>query len=139
MAAAARAAHGGSVRLVLTARADGYLHGRKDLEETVARFEAYAEAGADVLFAPGVIALDDVARLVEVGPPVNVLALPGAPTVAELAAIGVARVSVGGAFAYAALGTLAEAAEHFRDTGTIGHWTAADRGLRAARRAFPPA
>ncbi len=137
VAAAAGAAHAGPVRLVLTARAEGHLHGKTDLGETVARLEAYAEAGADVVFAPGVTALDDVARLVAVGPPVNVLALPGAPSVAELASVGVARVSVGGAFAFAALGALADAAEELRDTGTYGYWAGAQRGRTAAGKAFP--
>lgn len=136
VAAAARAAHAGPVRVVLTARAEGHLHGRTDLGETVARLEAYAEAGADVVFAPGVTALDDVARLVAVGRPVNVLALPGTPSVAELAAVGVARVSVGGAFAYAALGALVAAAEQFRDAGTYGWWPDARRGQGAVRTAF---
>ena len=137
VAAAARAAHAGPVHLVLTARAEGHLHHRADLGETVARLEAYAEAGADVVFAPGVTALDDVARLVAVGPPVNVLALPGAPSVAELASVGVARVSVGGAFAFAALGALTDAAEQFRDAGTYDYWAGAQRGRAAAKAAFP--
>ncbi|MDQ6784184.1 MAG: isocitrate lyase/phosphoenolpyruvate mutase family protein [Actinomycetota bacterium] len=136
VAAAARAAHDGAARLVLTARTEGHLHGRTDLAETTARLQAYAEAGADVIFAPGVTALDDVARLVALGPPVNVLALPGTPTVAELASVGVARVSVGGAFAYAALGALAEAAEELRDNGSYGYWAGAGRGQAAAHRAF---
>lgn len=139
VAAAARAAHGGPTRLVLTARAEGHLHRRTDLSETVARLQAYAEAGADVVFAPGVTALDDIARLVAVGRPVNVLALPGTPSVAELASVGVARVSVGGAFAFAALGALADAAEQLRDVGTYGYWAGAGRGRKAAAAAFPQA
>ncbi len=89
------------------------------------------------MFAPGVTALDDVARLVAVGRPVNVLALPGTPSVPELASVGVARVSIGGAFAYAALGAFVDAAEQFRDAGTYGWWPGARREQGAVRRAFP--
>ena len=82
--AAAEAAHRGPVRLVLTARAENYLHGRPDLADTIARLQAYQEAGADVLYAPGLRRLEDIGRLVAaVDRPVNVLALPGAPPVAE--------------------------------------------------------
>src|SRR3954453_23979102 len=86
VAAAAEAAHGGPVRLVLTARAENHLHGRDDLSDTIARLQAFQEAGADVLYAPGLGRLDDIRA---VGPsldrPVNVLARPGVPSVAELA------------------------------------------------------
>jgi 2-methylisocitrate lyase-like PEP mutase family enzyme len=105
VAAAAEAAHVGPVRLVLTARAENYVRGRPDLQDTIARLQAYEQAGADVLYAPGPTALADIRELVAaVQRPVNVLVRPGGPTVAELAAAGVRRVSVGGAFAFAALG-----------------------------------
>ncbi|MGH9018411.1 MAG: isocitrate lyase/PEP mutase family protein, partial [Acidimicrobiales bacterium] len=107
VAAAAEAAHAGPGALVLTARAENFLHGRPDLADTVGRLQAYQEAGADVLFAPGVTAIDDIRRIVaDVDRPVNVLALAGSPPVAALAGAGVARVSVGGAFAFAALGAV---------------------------------
>ena len=139
VAAAARSAHEGPARLVLTARAEGRLHGRGDLGELIERLQGFAEAGADVVFAPGVTALDEVARLVaEVPKPVNVLALAGTPSVAELASVGVARVSVGGAFAYAALGALAEAASELMSQGTYGYWAAAARGRKAVTEAFGP-
>ena len=137
VAAAAHAAHDGDVRLVLTARAENHLHGRQDLRDTIARLRRYGEAGADVLFAPGVVRIDDIQELVaSVGRPVNVLALPGCPSVAELARVGVRRVSVGGAFAFAALGALVEAAIELRDSGTYGYWERALSGSSAARSAF---
>src|SRR6476661_2280671 len=111
VAAAAEAAHAGPGRLVLTARAENYLHGRRDLADTIARLQAYQEAGADVLYAPGLRRAEDISRVVrEVNRPVNVLALPGGPVVSELAAAGVRRVSVGGGLAFAALGSVAAAA-----------------------------
>jgi len=134
--AAAEAAHGGQRRLVLTARADGILHGR-DLDDSITRLQAFQEAGADVLFAPGVTELDDIRRVVSsVDRPVNVLPPPGGPTVAQLAAAGVARVSVGGGFAYAALGALVEAARELLDGGTQGSQERAGVGRKAARDAF---
>ncbi len=144
VAAAAEAAHGGGGssgssggRLVLTARAENYLHGRKDLDDTIARLQAYEQAGADVLYAPGLTEPADIRRVVEsVGLPVNVLARPGAPSVGELASIGVARVSVGGAFAFAALGALVEAAEELQQSGTYGFWERAKVGAKAAQAAF---
>jgi 2-methylisocitrate lyase-like PEP mutase family enzyme len=78
VAAAASVAHEGGVRLVLTARAENFLHGRPDLPDTIARLEAYQDAGADVLYAPGLIRLEDIRAVVSsVDRPVNVLALPG--------------------------------------------------------------
>jgi 2-methylisocitrate lyase-like PEP mutase family enzyme len=137
VAAAVEAAHGGPSRLVLTARAENYLHGVTDLNDTIARLQAYQEAGADVLYAPGVSRLEDIRQIVaSVDRPVNVLARPGAPSVAELAAAGVRRVSVGGAFAYAALGATVEAARELLDEGTYGYFELAGVGLQAARSAF---
>jgi 2-methylisocitrate lyase-like PEP mutase family enzyme len=134
VAAAAAAAAG---RLVLTARSENFLHGRRDLEDTIARLRAFAEAGADVLYAPGLTDLAHIRAVVDAaGKPVNVLAVPGAPAVAELAAAGVARVSVGGAFAYAALGGAVEAARELLDHGTYGFWERALPGAKAAHRAF---
>jgi 2-methylisocitrate lyase-like PEP mutase family enzyme len=137
VAAAAEAAHRGSARLVLTARAENYLHGRRQLPDTIARLQAYQEAGADVLYAPGITSLDELRQLVtEVDRPVNVLALPGGPTVPELKSIGVRRVSVGGGFAYVALGAVVEAARELREEGTYGFWDRAKVGGAAARSAF---
>ncbi len=137
VAAAVEAAHAGPVRLVVTARAENHLHGIDDLDDTIARLQAYQEVGADVLYAPGLSRLGDIRRLVaSVDRPVNVLALPGGSPVAELAAAGVARVSVGGAFAYAALGALVEAATELRDQGTYGFWQRSQVGRSAVRSAF---
>jgi 2-methylisocitrate lyase-like PEP mutase family enzyme len=137
VAAAAEAAHGGAVPLVLTARAENHLHGRADLADTIARLQAYQAAGADVLYAPGLTEIDAIRELVAaVDRPVNVLALPGGPSVAELAAVGVRRISVGGAFAFAALGALVEAAGELNDKGTYGFWERARLGRDAARSAF---
>ncbi|MGD0378747.1 MAG: isocitrate lyase/phosphoenolpyruvate mutase family protein [Acidimicrobiales bacterium] len=137
MAAAAEAAHSGPVRLVLTGRAENYLHGHPDLDDTIARLLTYERAGADVLYAPGITALDDIGRVVSsVTRPVNVLARPGGPTVAELAAVGVARISVGGALCFAALGAVVEAARELQDHGTFGYFDHAALGLAAARGAF---
>jgi 2-methylisocitrate lyase-like PEP mutase family enzyme len=140
VAAAAEAAHGGSSQLVLTARAENHLYGVTDLTDTIARLQAYQEAGADVLYAPGLTQLEDIRQVVaSVDRPVNVLGRPGAPSVAELAAVGVRRVSVGGAFAYAALGTTVEAARELLDEGTYGYFERAGIGLQAARAAFADA
>jgi 2-methylisocitrate lyase-like PEP mutase family enzyme len=137
VAAAAAAAHGGPVKLVLTARAENYLHGRPDLAETIARLQAFQVAGADVLYAPGLSRVEDIRDLVSsVDLPVNVLALPGGPGVAGLAELGVRRISVGGAFAYAAMAGLVDAGREFIESGTLGFWERAAVGGAAARAAF---
>ncbi len=137
VAAAAEAAHAGPGGLVLTARAENYLHGRPDLADTIARLQAYQAAGADVLYAPGLRSLEDIRQVVrEVDRPVNVLALDGAPTVAELAEAGVSRISVGGSFAFAALGAVVAAATELREQGTYGYRANSAVGAAAARRAF---
>lgn len=137
VAAAVETAHGGDVHFVVTGRAENYLHGRRDLADTIARLQAYQEAGADALYAPGVNDPDELRQLIAaVDRPVNVLALPGSPSVVELGAMGVARISVGGAFAFAALGAVVEAARELREEGTYGFWTRAGDGAKAARAAF---
>lgn len=137
VAAAADAAHSGPARIVLTARAENYLHGRRDLADTIARLQAYQEAGADVLYAPGLVDLDEIRTLVAaVDRPVNVLALPGAPSVARLADAGVRRISVGGAFFYVALGGVVEAGRELLDLGTYEFWDRARTGAGAARPTF---
>ena len=134
IAAAVEAAAG---ELVITARAENYLHDRVDLADTIARLQSFAAAGADVVYAPGVVEVGELRTLVaEVDRPVNVLALPSAPSVAELADFGVARVSVGGAFAFAALGALAEAGRELLDQGTYGFWARAGAGRAIAGTAF---
>jgi 2-methylisocitrate lyase-like PEP mutase family enzyme len=136
VAAAAEAAHG-PVRIVLTARAENLLHGRLDLADTIARLQAFGEAGADVLYAPGLTKLEDIAEVVRsIDLPLNVLALAGGPDVDELAELGVARVSVGSAFAYVALGAGAQAAREFLGEGTKGYFAAAALGRADLRAAF---
>ncbi|HEY2794031.1 MAG TPA: isocitrate lyase/phosphoenolpyruvate mutase family protein [Micromonosporaceae bacterium] len=134
IAAAAEATAG---RLVLTARAENYLHGRPDLADTIARLQAFQEAGADVLYAPGLRTAEDIRAVVSsVDRPVNVLAMPGVPSVAELAELGVARISVGGAFAFAALGGLVAAAEELKNDGTYGYASMSARGREVISQAF---
>jgi 2-methylisocitrate lyase-like PEP mutase family enzyme len=123
--------------LVLTARAENHLHGREDLDDTIARLVDYAGAGADALYAPGLVRIEDIARLVQAVPrPVNVLLRPGGPDVAALASAGVARISVGGAFAFTALGALVEVARELIESGTCSSWETARIGS-AATAAFP--
>lgn len=137
MAAAAQAAHSGPVRLVLTARAENHLRGNPDLADTIARLQAYQEAGADVLYAPALDRPEDLRELIaSVDLPVNVLVRPGTPPVAELAALGVKRVSVGGAFAFAAYGAAHEAARELLERGTYDFMQLASEGARVAREAF---
>lgn len=107
--------------IVLTARAENFIHDRRDLRDTIERLQAYQEAGADVLYAPGISSLADIRTLVaEVDRPVNILARPGLPSVAELAEAGVARVSVGGSFNKAAFGALVAAGRELIEQGTYG-------------------
>jgi 2-methylisocitrate lyase-like PEP mutase family enzyme len=137
MVAAAEAAHSGPAQLVLTARAENHIHGRDDLADTIARLQAYQEAGADVLFAPGLVSLDDIRSVVtSVDRPVNVLALPGCPSVDELAMVGVARISVGSAYALAALAGLIDAATELREQGSYGYWEGVGRVRGRIRSAF---
>jgi 2-methylisocitrate lyase-like PEP mutase family enzyme len=139
IAAAADAAHAGRVHLVLTARAENHIRGRPDLEDTIARLRAYGEAGADVLYAPGLTRGEDIRRVVgAVGRPVNVLAVAGAPPVSELAAAGVARISTGGSLAFAAVAAVGQAARELLDDGTYGFLERARAGSALARRAFAP-
>jgi 2-methylisocitrate lyase-like PEP mutase family enzyme len=106
----------------LTARAENHLHGRPDLKDTIKRLQAYQEAGADVLYAPGLTSTDDIAAIVNsLDRPVNVvMGLQGVQlSLAELSAIGVRRVSVGSALSRAALGAFLRAARELREHGTF--------------------
>lgn len=124
--AAAEAAHGGDTPVVLTARAENHLRGHPDLADTITRLQAYQQAGADVLYAPGLVDAADIQRVVDsVDLPVNVLVRPGVPPVSELARIGVRRVSVGGAFSLVAYGALASAARELLEHGTYGFYDTA--------------
>jgi 2-methylisocitrate lyase-like PEP mutase family enzyme len=120
VAAAAQAARSLDLDFVLTARAENFLYGKPDLADTIDRLQRYANAGADVLYAP---ALPDLASVREicrsVDRPVNVLAAP-AFTVVELAEAGVARISLGSTLSRAALGAVSRAAQELLDSGTFG-------------------
>jgi 2-methylisocitrate lyase-like PEP mutase family enzyme len=120
--AAAEVARGLPFPFTLTARAENYLVGRPDLHDTIARLQAYQEAGAHVLYAPGLRSKDDIAAVVSaVDRPVNVvMGLTGVQlSLADLSAIGVRRISVGSALSRAALGAFLRAATEMRDHGTF--------------------
>jgi 2-methylisocitrate lyase-like PEP mutase family enzyme len=119
VAVAAAASHGLTEPMVVTARAENHIRGVDDLDDTIARLIAYREAGADAVYAPGLTDLEQIATVVAaVEIPLNVLILPGGPTVAELAGAGVRRVSTGSLLAARAYGALVEAANVLRDQGT---------------------
>ncbi|HTY69715.1 MAG TPA: isocitrate lyase/phosphoenolpyruvate mutase family protein [Alphaproteobacteria bacterium] len=127
--AARRAAEAAGIPFVINARTDSYLAARifnqpqdaKSFEETVHRGRAYLEAGADCIFIPGLADPDTIGRLVAaINGPINILAGPGSPSVPELKALGVARVSVGGAIMRATLGLVQRAAAELRSGGTFG-------------------
>ncbi|MGY4815403.1 isocitrate lyase/PEP mutase family protein [Pseudomonas chlororaphis subsp. piscium] len=114
---------------VLTARAENLLHGRQDLPDTIRRLQAYAEAGADVLYAPGLSSAEEIIAVVRaVAPkPVNVLMSGGLKlTLAQLSELGVKRISVGSALARAAYGAFYQAAQEIRDHGSFDF---ADRAI----------
>lgn len=121
VAAAAEAAHALPFPFLLTARAENFLHGRPDLVDTIERLQAYQEAGADVLYAPGLPTAENIRAVVQaVDRPVNVLAGGGTLfSVATLEGLGVKRISVGSALARAALGSLLTAAREMRNRGTF--------------------
>ncbi len=118
--AAAEAAR--ASQFVLTARTENFLHGRPDLDDTIRRLQAFADAGADVLYAPGLPSLEAIREVcASVSRPVNVVMGLSGPTwsVDELAEVGVARISVGGSMARAALGGFMRAAREVREQGTF--------------------
>jgi 2-methylisocitrate lyase-like PEP mutase family enzyme len=117
VAAASEVVRGLGFPFMLTARAENHIRGNPDLDDTIARLRAYEEAGADVLYAPGLKAPDEIRAVCDsVSRPVNVLAFPGL-TVREIAAAGGRRISVGGALAWVAVNALVDAAEELRDRG----------------------
>jgi 2-methylisocitrate lyase-like PEP mutase family enzyme len=124
-AAGAARIHG----VVLTARAENHLYGIDDLDDTIRRLQAYHDAGADVLYAPGLVNAAEIRRVVEeVEAPINVLALRHGPSVADLAATGVRRVSTGGSLARAAYGALISAARELQTAGTSTYLDSAVTG-----------
>jgi 2-methylisocitrate lyase-like PEP mutase family enzyme len=117
VAAAAEAARGFGFPFLLTGRAENHIRGNPDLDDTVARLQAYAQAGADVLYAPGLRTVDEIRAVCEaVARPVNALARPDL-TAAEIFGAGAQRISVGGSLTWVAVGALAAAAEAMRDRG----------------------
>lgn len=121
VAAAAEAAHALDFPFTFVARAENFLHGRKDLDDTLKRLQAFEKAGADVLFAPGLPDIEAIQTVVRsVGKPVNVVQSAGGLPLAELEAAGVRRVSLGGGLARVAMTALKRAGEELRSTGTFG-------------------
>jgi 2-methylisocitrate lyase-like PEP mutase family enzyme len=119
VSAAAEAAHVDGDPLLLTARCENFLHGIADLDDTIARLCAYRDAGADCVYAPGLTTVEQIRRVVdEVGLPVNVLAMPIAPSVAEIGEAGARRVSVGSSLASTAYGAMMIGARELLESGT---------------------
>ncbi len=119
VAAAVEAAHALDFPFLLTARAENHIRGNPDLDDTIARLQAFERAGADVLYAPGLATAEEIRTVcAAVSRPVNVLARPGL-TVAEIAAAGGRRISVGGALTWVAAAALADAAAAIRDRGDL--------------------
>jgi 2-methylisocitrate lyase-like PEP mutase family enzyme len=117
VAAAVEAARGLGFPFTLTARAENHIRGNPDLDDTIARLRAFEEAGADVLYAPGLRTVEEIRAVCEaVSKPVNVLARPEL-SFAELVAAGAKRVSVGGALTWVAVRAMVDAAEAIRDRG----------------------
>ena len=124
VAAAAEAARALPFPFVFVARAENFLHGRKDLDDTIRRLQAYDAAGADALYAPGLTTEDEIGTVVScVSKPVNLLlGLSGGAvkfSVAEVAAMGVRRISLGSALSRAALGAFVRAAREIHERGTF--------------------
>jgi 2-methylisocitrate lyase-like PEP mutase family enzyme len=122
--AARRAIDDSGTGIVLTARSEGFVCGRPDIKETIRRLQAYADAGADCLYAPRIIAIDHIAALVTAVAPKPFNLLINAPfiTVAEAAALGVRRISVGGTLARTAWAGFLDAAKEIADTGTFSRF-----------------
>ena len=119
VAEAAEAARAFDPPLVLTGRAENHLHGVDDLDDTIARLVAYRDAGADCVYAPWLATAEQISAVVDaVGVPVNVLAVPATPPIAELAQLGVRRISTGSLLAGAAYGALAAGARELQGDGT---------------------
>ncbi len=117
VAAAAEAARALDFPFTLTARAENQLRGNPDLDDTIARLRAFEQAGADVLYAPGLRSADEIRTICDaVSKPVNVLAIPNL-SFAEIVAAGAQRVSVGGSLTWVAVKAMADTAEAIRDHG----------------------
>jgi 2-methylisocitrate lyase-like PEP mutase family enzyme len=128
---AAQAAKSLVFKFMLTARVENYLYGRPDLKDTIRRLQAYQEAGADVLFAPGIQSKADIqAILGSIDRPLNVLmGFQGVQlSIAELSELGVTRISVGGSLARVAYGALMRAGNEILSSGTFGYASEAISG-----------
>jgi 2-methylisocitrate lyase-like PEP mutase family enzyme len=124
VAAASEAARALAFPFTLTGRAENHIRGNPDLDDTIARLQAYDEAGADVLYAPGLRTIEEIRAVCEaVSKPVNVLAVPGL-AMAQLVEAGAQRVSVGGALTWVAASAMAAAAVEIRDDGDFSTLTA---------------
>ncbi len=135
--AAVDASRRDAVPLVLTARAENYVRGRPELADTIARLQAFQEAGADVLYAPGLSDLGEIKTLVTaVDRPVNVLILPGGPNVGDLFEAGATRISVGSALNLTANAAVVEAARELLDEGSHTFWSRALASAVAIHSAF---
>jgi 2-methylisocitrate lyase-like PEP mutase family enzyme len=122
--AAAEAARALGFPFTFTARAENHIRGNPDLEDTIARLQAYERAGADVLYAPGLGTTDEIRAVCEaVSKPVNVLALPSL-TVPAIVEAGAQRISVGGGLTWVAVKAMADAAAEIRDTGDLSSLSA---------------
>ena len=133
---AAEAAHRLPEPMVLTGRAENHIRGVDDLDDTIARLIAYRDAGADAVYAPGLRDIDQIDAVVKaLRVPVNVLALPGGPTITELATVGVRRVSTGSALAASAYGALVAGAQELLTEGT-SHYADGGVAREALRAAF---
>jgi 2-methylisocitrate lyase-like PEP mutase family enzyme len=123
VAAAVEAARALDFPFTLTARAENHIRGNPDLDDTIARLQAYEQAGADVLYAPGLRSADDIRAITEaLSKPVNVLAHAGL-SVGEIVDAGAQRISVGGGLTWVAMRAMAAAAEQIRDTGDLSSLT----------------
>jgi 2-methylisocitrate lyase-like PEP mutase family enzyme len=130
LTAAREAIDKAGAHVLLVARADGYLHGRPDLKDAIARLQAYAEAGADCLYAPGLKSREEITAVVKAVAPKPVNVLMGGPgwKKAELETMGVRRISVGGALARAAWGGFMRAAERIAKEGDFDGFAEAASG-----------
>ena len=134
--AAVEAARALPFAFVLTARAENFWHGRRDMDDTIRRLQAFERAGADVLFAPGIRTLDEIRTVCSaLGKPVNVVMSAADPslTVAQLAEAGVRRISFGGALTRLALGAAMKAAREMQEQGSFRWLTTALPGADLKR------
>ena len=124
---------------MLTARSENFIRGNPDLGDTIERLQAYQEAGADVLYAPGLTAIDDIRSLIAaVDRPVNVLLMPGGPSIPELFDAGAIRVSTGSSISMAAQSAIVDAARELQGAGTQTFWTNAIPNMSLVNEAISP-